>query len=340
MARITINDIARISGYSKTTVSFAFNDPGRIGEATRAKILGIARDLGYIPDPVARNLSMKRHGTIGLLLPDDIPLAFDNSYMAQIVRGIGEVCERDGHSLTLIPPIRESLLEGVRSAAVDGIITIGLEPGPDTVEIIRHRHLPFVAIDGRPGGGFPVIGIDDRSAAEAIMSHVLDQGCTTIGLVAFADLAEVRSTSHVRVQRLEGYRNALGKRDHALLDDLVVTQAPASVAGGREAAQRLLSSSTRPDAIVAMCDVIALGVLAYAEEAGITVPQDVIVTGFDGIPESDIVRPRLTTISQPGYLKGRHAADLLMRLVAGVAVEDHVELPATLVVRTSSRRTR
>ncbi|MFA7566255.1 MAG: LacI family DNA-binding transcriptional regulator, partial [Alkalispirochaeta sp.] len=140
MARVTIKDIARISGYSKTSVSFAFNDPGRISEKARKRILAVADSLDYIPDPMARNLSLQRHSSIGLLLPEVIPQAFRNSHLSEIVRGIGAVCEKHGYSLTLIPPLRESVLEGVRSAAVDGLITIGLEPGMETVSLIKRRH--------------------------------------------------------------------------------------------------------------------------------------------------------------------------------------------------------
>lgn len=336
MARATIKDIARISGYSKTTVSFAFNDPSRIGKETHRKIIHIAEELGYIPDPVARNLTLRRHGTIGLLLPEVISYAFYNPYMSQIVQGIGEVCERVNHSLTLIPPISESLMEGIRRAAVDGLITMGLEPGMEAVEFINRRHLPFVAIDGRVGGGFPVVGIDDRTAARTAMDHVLQLGHRRLAIVAFGAEPRISTSSHVKMERLAGYREALDACDPGIAGSVSYYYSAPSIADGRRIAGEILSAPDRPTAIVAMSDILALGILDHLTARGIDVPGEMTVVGFDDIPESSLIRPQLTTVSQPGLDKGRHAADCLMNLIAGTDGPGHVVLPAELVVRGSS----
>ena len=358
MARVTINDIARIAGYSKTSVSFAFNDPSRISDRAREKILGIAGELGYVPDPVARNLTLGTHGTIGLLLPETIATAFQNSHLSQVVQGIGEVCERENHSLTLIPPRQESLLEGVRSAAVDGLITLGLEPGTDTVELIRQRHLPFVTIDGQDGGGFPVVGIDDRAAAAAAMNHVLDLGHRRIAVVCFVDEPQLTGVSPVRAARMAGYHEALEARGvsvgaagaqsapagakstaagaQSIAAGARFWECESSMAGGREAAERILDSGDEPTAIVTMSDVIGLGVLEYLGEAGRRVPEDLSVVGFDDIPEATLVRPQLTTVSQYGLEKGRRAAEILMRLIGAEKVDGNTVLETRLVVRESS----
>ena len=341
MNRVTIKDIARESGYSKTTVSFAFNDPSRIGKDTRAKILRIAEELGYVPDPVARNLSLRRQGTIGLLLPEVISFAFFNPYLSQIIQGIGAVCEREGHSLTLIPPIRESLLEGIRGAAVDGLITIGLEPGTETVEFIKRRHLPFVTIDGRVGGDFPVVGIDDRRAAALVMRYVLDLGHREIAIISLGSESRDDGPTHVESQRLAGYRDALRDhgaprdRDRTPADQPRIYYACASMAGGRDACDQIVQDGL-PTAIVAMSDVLALGAMERLEIAGVTIPGEITVVGFDDIRESRLVRPQLTTISQPGFEKGRHAAEALMRLIADEDTERHIVLDAELVIRDSA----
>jgi DNA-binding LacI/PurR family transcriptional regulator len=268
VARATIKDIARISGYSKTTVSFAFNDPSRIGKETHRKIIHIAEELGYIPDPVARNLTLRRHGTIGLLLPEVISYAFYNPYMSQIVQGIGEVCERVNHSLTLIPPISESLMEGIRRAAVDGLITMGLEPGMEAVEFINRRHLPFVAIDGRVGGGFPVVGIDDRTAARTAMDHVLQLGHRRLAIVAFGAEPRISTSSHVKMERLAGYREALDACDPGIAGSVSYYYSAPSIADGRRIAGEILSAPDRPTAIVAMSDILALGILDHLTAPG------------------------------------------------------------------------
>ncbi len=334
MGRITINDIARISGYSKTSVSFAFNDPGRISDKAREKILSIASELGYIPDPVARNLSLRRHGTIGLLLPQVIPLAFLNPHLSQIIQGIGEVCERAAHSLTVIPPVRESILDGVRNAAVDGLITLGLEPGMESVELIRKRHLPFVTIDGRDGGGFPVVGIDDRGGAADGMRTILNAGHRDVAIISFVEDPRL-ATSHVKNQRLAGYNDALAEAGLAESPRVRFVESEPSLSGGRETMEALLESSPPPSAVVAMSDVIAIGVLQQIETAGLSAPRDVSVIGFDNIPEAVLVSPRLTTIAQPGVEKGRRAAELLMGLIEGEEVDHHVVLPVRTVERES-----
>ncbi|MFP4302427.1 MAG: LacI family DNA-binding transcriptional regulator [Spirochaetaceae bacterium] len=336
MARVTINDIARISGYSKTSVSFAFNDPGRISEKARERILAIAEELGYIPDPVARNLTLRRHGTIGLLLPETISVAFLNSHLSQIVQGIGEVCEREGHSLTLIPPVRESVLEGVRSAAVDGLITVGLEPGMETVELIRQRHLPFVTIDGRVGGGFPVVGIDDRHAAAAIMRYLLQLHHRFLAVICFVDEPQLAGPSQVKGERLAGYRDGL--TEEAPEAQVRFYESESSITGGREIAEEILDAPDRPTAIVAMSDVIALGVLEHLAARGVSVPEEISVVGFDDIPEARLVRPQLTTVSQHGFEKGQTAANLLMRLIAKESAEGHIVLDSKLVIRESSAK--
>ncbi len=333
MARITINDIARISGYSKTSVSFAFNDPGRISAKARARILGVANELGYIPDPLARNLSLRRHGSIGLLLPEVIPVSFLNTHLSQIVRGIGEICEEHGHSLTLIPPLRESVQEGVRNAAVDGLITIGLEPGMETVALIKRRHLPFVTIDGRSGGGFPVVGIDDAAAAELAMDYILSLGHRNIAVISFLDEPQLATRSHVKTRRLEGYRRAFSARSDVRFSDVRFLETESTTDGGFRVATELLNGGSPPTAIVAMSDIIALGVLRALEEAAIPVPRRVSVIGFDDIPEASLVRPPLTTIAQPGYEKGRRAADILMHMVGGRKTTEEYRLHHELVQR-------
>ncbi len=334
MARTTINDIARISGYSKTSVSFAFNDPGRISEKARRRILKVAEELGYVPDPVARNLTTGRHGTIGLLLPENISVAFLNSHLSQIVQGIGEVCEREHHSLTLIPPIRESLLEGIRSAAVDGLITIGLEPGMDAVALIRRRHLPFVTIDGRVGGGFPVVGIDDRGAARRAMRHILDLGHRRIAVFSFLDEPRLAAASQVTQQRLAGFAEALSAWGAPI--SVRYWECESSRSGGAEAMEAVREDQFAPTAIVAMSDVIAIGVLEALAQQGVAVPREMSVIGFDDIPEASLVRPRLTTVGQNGFQKGYAAADLLMRLIQECEVEHHTVLETRLVIRDSS----
>jgi alanine racemase len=195
--------------------------------------------------------------------------------------------------------------------------------------------MPFVTIDGRGGGGFPVVGIDDHAAAREVMEYVLALGHRDVAVIAFADEPQLASRSHVKTQRFAGYRAAFDSHNRRLTAEVMVENAESSIAGGIAATRRLWDADRHPTAVVAMSDVIALGVLEYLEEIGVSVPAEVSVIGFDDIPEARIVRPQLTTVSQPGYEKGRRAGELLVNLIADTAVEPQHILPATLVKRAT-----
>lgn len=336
--RITINDIARVSGYSKTTVSFAFNDPRRISTEARDKILAIASELGYVPDPVARSLSKRKLGTIGLLLPQPIPLALDNPYMVHLIRGIGEICNREGLSLTMLPPTRGNLMNSVKTAVVDGFVTVGLHPEHDIVQVIQNRHIPFVTIDGTAGDGIPCVSINDREAASLAMSHLLEHGHRRIGVVVMADerVPDQEDYSGTGIERLEGYRSALARQGIDWNSHMVTRiSVPVSLEGGRLAGRQLLAEPRLPTGIVCMSDIIAIGMLMELRKAGKRIPWDVSIVGFDDIPEAGMVTPALTTIAQPAEEKGIRAGELLVKMIHKKTVEERVEFRCTLVQRES-----
>ncbi|SIQ41650.1 transcriptional regulator, LacI family [Alkalispirochaeta americana] len=345
MGKVTIQAVAEATGFSKTTVSFAFNDPARIGKETRAKILAAATELGYVPNPGARNLSRGSYGTIGLLLPQVIPKALENPYLSLIIQGIGQVCEQEGHTLTLIPPIKQSLLLGVQNAAVDGLITLGLEPEHEAVELIQRRSLPFVSIDGKAGNGFPVVGIRDRDLAREAMSLLIETGHRRIALVSLVDAREMSVGSHVRSERLAGYRGVFeehfghpGESRNSGNPWLIELSCQTSLQGGRELVDTLQTLDIFPDAAAVMSDIVAIGMMDRLAEIGITIPDRFSLVGFDDIPESTITRPRLTTISQPGQDKGRAAAETLMKIIRGEAVHPEQVLHGRLLLRETVRR--
>ncbi len=341
--KVTINDIAELAGVSKTTVSFAFNDPERIGEATRERILTIAEEHGYIPDPVARTMSSGNVGAIGLLVPQSIPATFANRHNTRILDGIGAACERYRNHLTLIPPMEGSLYHSVRNASVDGLVALGLIANEQAVRAIRQRRIPFVAIDGSQGDEVPSVGIDDRAAAAEIMRYVLSFGHRRIGIIGLGpeDGAAGRPTfestgtqySGIGELRLLGYDDALREVGLSLEDDRVlVRQTEADITFGETRARELLTSDQPPTVLVTSSDETALGVYRAAEELGLRIPEDVSVAGFDGIDEGAIVRPKLTTVHQSGYEKGERAAELLFGALSGDGA-----VPAPVTIRTELR---
>ena len=336
--RVTINDIAKATGYSKTTVSFVFNDPSRVSETARESIRAKARELGYIPDPLARSLSNRKLGTIGLLLPQSIPLALQNPHMVQLITGIGAVCNAEGLSLTMLPPIKGDMISSAKAAAVDGFVTVGLTADNELVQVIRHRHIPCVTIDGEAGEGMPCVSIDNQKAGELAMQHVLELGHQSIAIVALSDAAPQDGVyySLVGQARLSGYSDALAARGLSLESpEISVITAECSLAGGRHAAQALRDLAHQPQAVVSMSDVMAIGLMTELRSAGTSVPEELSVIGFDDIKEAPTVCPALTTIHQPAEEKGTRAARLLVRLMNNNVVERRVEYGHELIQRDS-----
>ncbi|MBL8966127.1 MAG: LacI family DNA-binding transcriptional regulator [Spirochaetaceae bacterium] len=338
--RPTIKDIAERAGVSKTTVSFALNDPGRISAETRKRVMDIVAELGYVPDPVARALTTKRHGALGLLLPQPIHEALANPYLCEIVRGIGELCEERGLALTMLPPVKGAVIEAARRAAVDALLTIGVGPGTAVAELLHRRHLPFVTIDGDESATTVNVGIDDEAAAYALMRHILGLGHRRVAVLSLMPESYLDSAgdySRVSCLRLAGFERALAELGLGLASPGIgVVAVEGSLEGGRQASLRLLSDGGRaPTAIVAMSDAAALGAYEACRELGLAIPRDLSVAGFDDIPNASLVYPPLTTVHQPGLEKGAAAATLALALLAGEAV-GHRILSAELVVRGST----
>jgi len=338
MTRVTIKDVAEHAGMSKTAVSFAFNDPSRLPEATVRKIMEVAKELGYVPHPIARSLSLGRTGILGLLLPQDIPTILENPFFIQFIRGIGRVCDEEGLSLLLAPPIEGSMLKAVNDAIVDGFLVLGLEPQDPVVNILHQRNMPFVMVDCEELADVPCIRIDDYGGARTAMVHALDHGHRRIAIVAFDSGKEGRWQEYTGTLRwrLSGYLEALANVGLSLAEpDVQLLECENSIEGGAKAFCQLWQAHPHPTVVVAMSDIIALGVMSAAREQGLEVPKDLSVIGYDDIPEAQRANPPLTTVRQPIVEKGEQAAELLVETLQGQPISKHCTLPTELIVRAS-----
>ena len=335
--RPTIKDIARESGYSKTAVSFAFNDPSRISDKACSHILETAQRLGYIPDPMARNFSLRRHLSIGFLLPQDIQYSLSNPYTQQVILGVGSVCEKAGYSLTIIPPLNESLTQAVRNAAVDGLLTMGMQVNMDIVSIMQARHLPYVTIDGTADEQLPSINIDDETAAYDLMNLVLESGHRKIVIISLGDAAFLGADTADSVphKRMNGFKRAL--IDNGLDPGTVVYMvSECTLDDGKEQGQNILDLLDRPTCVVTMSDIVAIGCMLVFKEAGLDIPNDISVVGFDNIDESSLIDPQLTTVAQPAREKGRLATEALFRIIHKEPLQSvHMLMPHTIRIRHS-----
>ena len=341
--RVTLKRVAEEVGVSPMTVSNAFNRPDQLSPALRERILESARELGYPgPDPLARGLRRGQAGAIGVVSDTPLSYAFDDPAASAVIAGVCATAEEEGLGVLLVPPGGPAPLS---SAVVDGVVVYSVAQGDPLLALAVARRLPAVVVDQPAGTGLPSVGIDDQAAAYAAARHLADLGHRRVAVVSFglatdgrtgpADLMRrFNATYAVSRARLAGYAKALAEAGVEWPAVPVYECAGSVRAAGRSAAGELLAAPEPPTAILATSDVLALGVLDAAADAGVDVPHDLSVVGLDDIPAA--ADAGLTTIRQDHHAKGRLAAELLLAALRDEPAKRPPPLPHELVVRTST----
>jgi alanine racemase len=335
--RITIADVAEKAGVSKTAVSFAFNNPDRLNTATASRILDIAHELGYRPDPVARMLTQRKTGAIGILTPQDLSVIFTNPFFGSFSAGIAGVAEEHGYGLHFISPLHGSLSRAIHRATVDGVVAIGLTDDHPEIDEIRRAGLPMVLVDSNTSGELASVDVDDEGGARLAAEHLLDLGHRDIAILAIDGPRDTRNDEGSVVgRRLRGYRTTLAAAGIDIAKDEVAV-GPATVRGGRDAFNRMWSAGRRPTAVLAMSDAMAIGAIAAIHDLGLAIPDRISVVGFDDVELAESTNPPLTTVHQPVRGKGETAVRLLLAVIQGRdASPGHRRLDTRLVVRSST----
>ncbi|MFI6480570.1 LacI family DNA-binding transcriptional regulator [Nonomuraea sp. NPDC050663] len=334
---MTSKDVAAAAGVSRSAVSFAFNDPAKISDATRQRILAVASELGYTPNPVARMLQQGRTRSLGVLLPQDLPSIMENPYYAQFFVGLGQVCHREGLTLLMTPPLRNSMLKAIPYAAVDGFVVCGLEVDRGEVAELERRGIPFVLVDSDPSEGAPTVEVDDQSGAREVTEHLLALGHRRMALLSFDPGPDKEEYGYrgPLARRMAGIREAMQTAGLSF-DDLLLREVPCTRSDGYHAAKQLMLLDDPPTAIITLSDILAVGAIDAMHDLGVSIPGEVSITGFDDQPEAAWVRPRLTTVRQPIIAKGRVAGDFLVSAIRGEAQHPHQVLHTALIVREST----
>jgi alanine racemase len=335
--RVTIADVAEAAGVSKTAVSFAFNNPTRLNVDTATRIMAIADNLGYRPDPVARMLTQRRTGTIGILTPQALTSIFANPFFGMFSAGVAGVAEEAGYGLYFISPLHGSLSRAIGRATVDGVVAIGLAADHPEIAEIRRAGLPMTTVDSDPFDKLPSVDVDDEGGAVAAAEHLVGLGHRDVLVVAIERAEHAPSGAEdIVARRLRGYRTAF-QAAGITIDDEAVVVGPATFAGGLEAVQRAWLAGRRPTAVLAMSDAMAIGAIRALRDRGLSIPADVSVVGFDDIELAGTTDPPLTTIHQPIRGKGEQAVRLLLDLIAGHGQPpEHRRLATQLIVRAST----
>jgi DNA-binding LacI/PurR family transcriptional regulator len=320
---------------SKTAVSFAFNNPEKLGQVTLDRVLRVAQDLGYAPHPAARALSLRRSGTIGILIPQRLSTVFANPFLSELMQGMGELCEEHDLTVLLVPPLDGSLEGAIRQASVDGFISLGLNPDDRELDTLDRLGIPTVLVDSEASASHPSVNVDDTGGAEAAARHLLELGHRQLAIIVLPPARAHVEHTPTAARRMAGYQASIA-RAGAPAPYLVT--AGISVPAGIRAFESLPKGKRRPTGVLAMSDMTAIGVMSAAQASGLEVPGDLSVVGFDDIPMSAWTNPPLTTVRQPIIEKGRIAARLLIQRMKGKAVESPSPLRTSLVVRSSTAR--
>jgi LacI family transcriptional regulator len=329
----TIRDVARAAGVSVATVSRALTGSGPVSEATRQRIRAAADALRYAPNASARSLVSSRTSTVGFLLPD-----LYGEFFSEVIRGADLAARARGYHLLVSSTHDgreeiEAALHAMRGR-VDGLLVMA--PNLDGAQLAAELpgRLPVVLLNAAPElTGVDAVAVDSHGGARAMMRHLLDAGHRRI---AFIDGA---AGSHDAAERRRGWRAALAD---AGIEPPPAWELPGDFteASGYDAARALVAAhdtATRPTAVFAANDAMAIGAISALREAGLDVPADVAVVGFDDIPMARYVSPPLTSVHVAiPELGARAVARLVDALGAGDARAPCRELlPATLVVRAS-----
>jgi DNA-binding LacI/PurR family transcriptional regulator len=323
--RATIADVAREAGVAASTASVVFSGRSPVSEGTRARVVAAASRLGYTgPDPRAASLRRGRSGIVGVVIEGRLGAAFLDPVMTLMMDGLTEGVAALGAGLLLLRDEGDAAAEpSLHTAPLDAAVLIGCSAlMRDELEVVRARGVPAVVIEGDAGEGVPQIRLDNREAQRQLASHLASLGHRDVVVVTLPTTAEHAAgwldAEGERQIRVDVTRDRLdGARD-------VYPHARAYASGGSlidegHAAGRIIFADpeSRPTAVLAQSDLLAAGLVRAAEEAGLRVPEDVSVTGFDGIVVDGLAPYVLTTAVQPATEKGRAAGDAVAAMLEG-----------------------
>lgn len=341
----TIKDVAQASGVSTATVSYVLNDgPRRVVPATRARVQAAIEKLQYHPSTMARGLGRKRLDCLGVVFPQPNPGLVADSYFSAVLDGIIQVATARRQNVTLYTGLewqgRESL-PAFRDRRVDGLLLVAVLTDSEIVPALAEAGLPFVLINAAsPDVRVSCVDIDNAQAARAVVRHLAGLGHTRIALLGGQPNSP--STAPRRAGFVRAMREAGLVIDEALLLEGVYTRE-----WGHAGMKRLLGLAAPPTAVFAGGDGIAAGAYRACAEAGVSVPAQVSIVGFDDAPYAQDLTPPLTTVRQPLLQIGATAATVLLDRLDGASIgasdgaetappRDRIILRGELVLRGST----
>jgi len=330
---VGVKDVAAAAGVSVGTVSNVLNQPDRVSARTAERVQQAIRELGFVRNDAARQLRAGRSRSIGLVVPD-----IGNPFFAEVARGAEDRAAEAGMTVLLgnsdeSDVRQEAHLELFQEQRVNGVL---LTPASDDLSSLRRftdAGMPVVLVDHEVDEGeIPSVSVDDVEGGRLAVRHLLDAGRRRVAYVSGP-----RSVRQV-AERLEGAQAAIAEVADATLE--VIEQASLTVLQGRAAGEALAARAEqdRPDAVFAANDLLAVGLLqAFSFAAGVRVPEDIAMVGYDDIDFASATVVPLSSVRQPARLLGRTGVELLLQELDGAEHDRRVRFQPELVVRDSSR---
>ncbi len=305
---VTIKDVARRANVSFTTVSHVINKTRPVSPETATRVEAAIVDLGYLPSEVARSLKSNRTRTIGMIVTTT-----SNPFFGEVIRGVERSCFEAGYALMICntDDVTDQLvtyMQTLFAKRIDAAIVMTSNASPEFFRRLgQMKRVPIVAIDAPPGAVSSVVSDDSLLGGRIVAEYLLDLGFERIACLTGPE-------EHPRMaDRLKGFTAALMDRGRAFAPELLYRTA-LTMEGGRNAARHLMSKPAhlRPQAIFALSDVMAIGLLHGLRELGLTIPDDVSVVGYDDIEFAAYTFPPLTTVRQPAEELGTVAATTMI----------------------------
>lgn len=331
--KVTIREVAREAGVSINTVSRALNGKPDVSEATRRKVLDVTKRLGYRPNKLAKGLRSNKTGTIGVVVTD-----VSNPYFSALVKSVEEAARQHNYSLILQdtnedPEQEREAILTLLAERVDGVLLTPTQKGKEAIAQLQESGLPFVLLGRRYTHlRTDYVVTDDVSGGFLATEHLIRLKRERIAIIT-GPLC-ISSAK----ERLQGYMKAFAQYGIEVDESLVVKADAITAADGYRTMQALLRRPPYPTAVFAYSDFVAFGVMKAIREAGLRIPQDVAVVGYDDVEFCSYLETPLSSVRIPKEELGKTAAEgLIRKLTEGAEDPLKVSLPVSLIVRTSSQ---
>ena len=328
----TIRDVAKQAGVAPITVSRVINNSGYVNEKTRARVEAAIADLGYVPNVLARSLRSRRTDTLGLILTD-----ISNPFWTTVARGVEDAASDAGFNVILCNTDeseveQDKYLHVLVQKQVDGVLLVPARSAVEPIKFIQSQNTSVVVLDRRiPNSQTDAVRCDSEGGAYQLTCLLLSLGHRRIAM-----LSGPRGVS-TSEDRVTGYRRALAEAG-VEVDAAQVCYGEFSLESGYDMTVQVLARTPRPSALFAGNNFIAIGALRALRDAGLRVPEDLALVGFDDLPTDLVVDPFITVAAQPAYEMGRQATELLLARLSeeAPAAYQEIVLPTVIVVRESS----